>query len=38
MIGIIVIAGCSAFWIIFSFPVMSRAFKLREYANIRYDF
>lgn len=33
MTAIIVIAGCSSFWIIFSFPVMSLAFKLREYGQ-----
>lgn len=33
MTAIMIIAGCSAFWIIFSLPVMTLAFKVREYAQ-----
>ena len=33
MVSIMIIASCSSFWIIFSFPVMQLAFKLREYGQ-----
>lgn len=32
-ISILVIAACSAFWILFSYPVLALAFKTREFAQ-----
>ncbi len=32
MVSIMIIAACSAFWVVNSFPVLALAFKLREFA------